>query len=582
MLRAPVWFHSHPVEFAMTIRAAVALAVGLWAVGLAAADPPRPPIAFQTQSVSRLLADAKELIRQAGGPEYGEKAVRVLEEQLKNQLGERGLEGLDINRPLAGYLLFRDAFEDTRLVLAAPVTGEKEFVTLLGRLTDAPPRPVAGQRGLYRLEGPGNEGADRKRASHLRFVDGWAYLTLNDGEPTPVQDLVPPRELYDPTDANLASLRLFPGRLPEKLVKAALEQIDQRADEVKMLGGALPGGVNPAGSVDELAKLLRRGVKTAVREVDEVRVSIGLAPGASEIGVELTVFPKAGSPLARAVRELPPTTNRFAGLLTPDTTLSVLSGLPRIREFRDLQAASFNPLEALLAQAPPELPDALKTVVSEAVKGMTRTLKDTGRDVDAAVVLYGPDAGGQFTLLVASSFDDPTGVDKAVRQLAEDRVFGQFLRLDAAKAGKATIHQLQLAELIPDGEDRKELRQVFGEKPQCYVALAPDAVFVTFGSQALNKIKEAVAANAGPAAGLDVSWNGERFGKLLAALSPEGAKVFARQMGPEDRLTSLLRITSSGGETFRLQLGVSVTGLVRAVVVGIGEFVPKLGAEPGP
>src|SRR6185503_7384912 len=105
------------------MRFRLTLAALLLGAGLASAEPPKPAVVVQAKPVSRLLGEVREMARQVGGPNGGERLVKEFEQSLKDALGEEGFEGLDINRPLAAYAVLKEKPEDCRLVLVIPVTG---------------------------------------------------------------------------------------------------------------------------------------------------------------------------------------------------------------------------------------------------------------------------------------------------------------------------------------------------------------------------------------------------------------------------------------------------------------------------
>ncbi len=566
----------------MSARAVLALVATLFWTGIVTAEPPKPPVVLQISPASRLLTEFRELIRQVGGPARGERAVMRFEEQLKERLGEQGLEGLDINRPLAGYAVLKEKSKDSGFVLAVPVTGEKEFLGLLTRLEVARPVPVKDKPGLYTIEDfPGEELGITKR-SHLRFVDGWAYLTFNDGEPTAAKDLVPVGELIDNTDPGLVTLRVFPARVPEKLLKAQLDELDKAVTEMKMaFGGNEPIFNVVLAFADNFPKLARRVAETGVKEANEARVSLGFDAATGEIAAEMTVFPKAGSPLAKVVAARVPTTNRFAGLHSPDAVVSLLARVPRIKEMRELGASIFDTTDKALQQFAPDFPAALKSATSEALKGMSRTFRATDNEVDAAVALHGPNKAGQFTFLLAVSFDDPARVEKALRAAAQDPAFAKEFTLDVAKVGGVSLHKVPLHELFSeDNEESGAVAKLFGEKAPGYVAFGKDVVYAGFGPEALERVKGAIAAKPGPAPVVDATVNPGRLHKLLAADSSdtgqEFAKRFAEQFGTADQSANLFRVTVTGGETLRLKVATNARTLLRLVAWSIGP----LGVEP--
>src|SRR5262249_7728111 len=159
-----------------------------------------------------------------GGTAQGDELVKQFEQSIKDVLGEKGFEGLDINRPIAAYSILQDKLEDASLVLVVPVLNEKDFIGFLERL-NIKAEAVKDKKGLYTLE-PEN-GAFFPKTSHLQFTDGgWAHLTLNTGEPTDPKNLIGVGDLLDNADTSLFSLKLYPGRVPEKLLATLLEELD--------------------------------------------------------------------------------------------------------------------------------------------------------------------------------------------------------------------------------------------------------------------------------------------------------------------------------------------------------------------
>src|SRR4051794_17032598 len=99
-----------------------------------AADP--PPVVFQTQPVGRLLDDARAAMALLGG----ERAVKEINDSLKRTFGDKGLDGLDLNRPLIGYVLIPTNPEESIAVTAFPVTTDQEFLALCERLNGSKPK----------------------------------------------------------------------------------------------------------------------------------------------------------------------------------------------------------------------------------------------------------------------------------------------------------------------------------------------------------------------------------------------------------------------------------------------------------
>src|SRR5688572_3286799 len=104
-----------------------------------------PAVVFQTQPVARVLDDARAAIRLVAG----EEAVKSFNDEIKAKLGEKGFDGLDITRPVVGYVDVSADLLGTVAVVAFPVSGEKEFLAFCERWNKSPPKAQA--RGLYDL-----------------------------------------------------------------------------------------------------------------------------------------------------------------------------------------------------------------------------------------------------------------------------------------------------------------------------------------------------------------------------------------------------------------------------------------------
>jgi hypothetical protein len=554
----------------MSARLTLALAALFTFAGLASAEPPAPAVVVQVKPVSRLMTEFKEMMRQVGGPTLGEGLVKDFERDLKRSLGELGFEGLDLNRPLAAYVVLKEKAEDASLVLVVPATGEKEFVAFLERMKITT-EPVKDKQGLYTVAIPEDL---FPKDSHLRFTDGgWAYITFNDGDATDAKNLVPVADLFNNADPALVVAKLYPGRVPPKLLAGLLDQLDQTANGLK---GFLGGGNDPDAKLmgaflEQGPKLVRRYGETALKEVDEVGVKFGFDPMTGDTVTELSLVPKAGTPLAKELAAIPATTNRFAGLVPKDAVAGVVLKAPLFAgELREIVAALIEAAQAGLKME--AIPEKLKTVVDEAAKGFVRSVK--AGNLDAAFALAGPDKAGKFTLVAGLSFDDPSGVEKALRDAAKDADFGKEFEFDAAKAGGVGIHKVPLTRLLPD-DVLRDFARVFGDKPPAYVAFAKDAVFLGFGPGALNAVTAALEAKPGPAPAVDVTWNSGRIVKLATAIDEKAGAEAAKHLGIDDKAVSAFRLTVEGGQTLKVKATLNVRYLPKLLIVGEsaqGEF----------
>ncbi|MFO0825526.1 MAG: hypothetical protein U0792_20800 [Gemmataceae bacterium] len=544
-------------RFVYAVAAVFALA------GVATAQPPSPAVVVQTKPISRLLTDFKEILRQIGGPEQGMKMVKDFENDLKRSLGEQGFEGLDINRPIAAYAVLKDRPEDCGLVLVVPVTTEKEFLAFLER-SGIKTEAVKDKKGVFTLD---MHDHTFPKDSHVRFNDnGWAYLTLNDGEPTDAKNLVAVGDLLDNTDQSLASVKVFPGRIPAKLVAKLLDELDQTANTLKMFFAAGPGGEAKVLSalLEQGPKLLRRYAETGIKEANEIGAKVSFDAMNGDIIVDAALVPKPGTDLAKEIAAIKPTTNRFAGLVTKDAAVSVLFKAPLFaKELREIGGAIFEGIEKELKGG--DVPEKLRPIVVEGLKGIGRTVKSD--DLDAAFVIHGPNADGKITMVAAMSLNDAAAIEKAVRALGKDSDFSKDFEFDVAKVGDVGIHKVPLTRLLPEGNPERRAK-IFGEKPVGAVAFAKDAVFLAFGAEAVDRVKAALEAKPTAAPAFDVTVNAGRLHKLVAGVDPKDGETFAKYMGKADKNLAAVRLTIDGGTKLTGKLTLNTQVVPRVFLLG--------------
>lgn len=566
------------------VRLAVALAVAL-ATGSAAtaAEPPKPAIVVQVKPVSRLLTDYKEMLRQIGGPTEGDRLVKGFETSIKDKLGDNGFEGLDINRPIAAYSVLKEKAEDCSLTLVVPVLGEKEFIGFLERI-HVKAEAVKDKKGLYTLDVEGG-GFLIPNHSHLRFSDnGWAYIGVNEKEPTEPKEFVAIGDLLDNADQSLFSVKLFPGRVPPKLIAGFLDEMDNSANGVKGFIGAAIEKKHLAKLattfLTEGPKLVRRYGETGLKEATEVGVRFSFDIASGDTVTDLTVTPKAGSAFAKELAAKPATNNRFANFIPKDAvfgvTLKAPLFAPEIREIGGaLVEAGAEELKNLEG-----VPEKLRPVVDEGAKALLRSVK--AGNLDGAIALVGPDKGGKFTLLAGVSLDDTATIEKSLRDAAKDSALTKEFEFDAAKVGTVGVHKVPLGRLIPEGA-AGELAKVFGDKSPAYLAFAKDAIIVGYGPGALDAVKTALEAKPGAAPVIDLTLNANRLQKLVAAIDEKSGATIAKLLGTDDKPVSAFRVTVEGGATLKVKATVNLRYAPKLLEGVLGskaeaEFKP---ANPG-
>ncbi len=545
------------MRYALVLAATALLAPS----NLRAADP---PITFQTHPLDRVLDE----LRGAADLVGGEKAVKAVNKKIKDTFGEKGFDGLDITRPVVGYVILAPKPEDITAVIALPVTGEKEFLALCDRTNSDKHKDLG--KGLYQLPP-----LDPRYKARLRFVEGYAYLAYG-FNPEPALDLkaiVPALKLYDPAERAVVMARLHFDRITPE-VKLALPTL---LKEVKKTIFEGPGVgqqerliLDPIEqAIDKLAIryfLLLGGADTAT-----LRLSIDMP--SSDVVVEATLVPKPGTELAKQIAARKPTGNRFGDLLTADTAVGFKTRLPFFND--ELREAGVKALEAGQKQLGNGAGVNGKDTVDELFKGLIRTVKSGEVDIVAGV--RGPDKDGHFSFVGAFAFDDPAALEKEFRKMVEKEAPADEqdrIKWDADKFEKVNIHTYKFP-----GQGFLDPSKVFGaDKCTLAFAFAPKGIFIVLGPDAVATMKGALAVKPSDSPVLDVVLNPARMAKFAEKFDPTAGADVERRVGKEDKPVSVASLRVTGGNELTVRLGLNLRILGRAAVVD--ELEDKPPAEP--
>lgn len=520
-----------------------------------------PPIVFQVQPAGRLLGDVRSVVKMVGG----ENAVNEFNDKLKEHLGEKEFEGLDLVRPILGYVVLDGELEDVVAVLAVPVTGEKEFLDLMERFNIA--KPKSEEKGLYEIPISDAEGEEKGKVL-MRFEAQHAYIAIGKDPKAALnpKTLVPPSKLFDPTEKSLASVKVHFDRLPKEIreqITEGLKGIKTKLDDLHLPADAS----EPARkAVDELINLGNR-YADLLQDAETAAARVLLDINTGEAAIEIGLTGKQGSKLAKSIAARLPSTNKFAGLITPDTALGLKLQLPLFA--KEIQNAAVIGLEAGQKTLPENAPPQFKALINETFKGLTRTVNDG--EFDLAVSLRGPDKNGLYTVVGAVAFEDPSGLEKELRTLFKTELppmYRTFFNLDVAKVGKTNIHQVKVGGFLPP-----EVQKIFGEEASVTFAFAPNGIFIAFGPDAVNTLKAALEVKKGPSPVFEIMVNPNRVGKLLVAAI---GKDVPMELSNQDKLFSALALSIEGGKELRFRLSTNLK-----LFEGVGSFAaPAFGAKP--
>lgn len=500
-----------------------------------------PPITFQTHSLDRVLGELRTAANFVGG----ERAIKALNDSIKELLGEKGFEGVDLTKPVVGYVILAPQPEDVTAVVALPVTDEKAFLALCDRANRDKHKDLGN--GLYQL--PPLDPAYKAR---LRFHDGYAYIAYG-AKPEPALDpkaIVPVGKLYEPAENAVLAGKLHFDRLTPD-VKAALVSVllDWKKEALAKIE---PEQAVLKPLVAELEKLARRYL-LLLGGADTAALRVSLDPATADVVVETTLTPKPNTELAKQIAARAPGKNRFAGLVTPDTVAGFYYSAPLFAE--EIRTGYAALIEQQSKDLLPNVPGVAKATVEELFKGQARSLK--AGEFDMAVAVRGPDKDGLFRAAAAISFDDPAALEKAFKKHMETdgppEAFGAF-KWNADRAGTVDVHTFKINGFVLPPQAK-----LFGDDHTVAFAFAPKGVFVTFGPDAVGTLKDALKLKPVEAPALEVVVNPAKVA-VLVEKGGGSALDIERWLGKEDKLlpATSLRVTSGKELSVRYALGLKL------------------------
>jgi hypothetical protein len=525
----------------------------LLAAALLAAPPAAvaadPPVVFQTQPPGRLLDDLRATIQALAG----DREVKEFDRWVKESLGEKGFDGLDLTRPAGGYVAVPADPTKAVAVLALPVTSEDAFVGFCERWNRSKPKGLGG--GVYELPS-----LDPALAARARVADGYAYVATAakgvDLAKAVGADLVPFAKFYDPGEAAPFAARVFFDRLPKGLREQALAGLWVARTVAAM---QLPPGLADEGkaALEQFGRLTTRYIELS-KGAKEAVLRANLDPATGEVRAELTLTAADGSPLAGDIAGRKPTTNAFAGLLTPDVVTGFRTRLPLFtEEIRNAAVIGLELAKKEAANANFLAPPPARPLLKEFFDGAIRTAK-TG-EADVAGVIRGPDPNGFYTAVGAAAFVDPSGVEKELKKLIgreAEPEFTDLIKWDAEKAGEVGIHVFGFGKW--NEEPGRDLRPVFGPDAVVAVAFAPRAVVAAVGPDAVAAVKGVLALKPAAAPVVDVVVNPAKLARMVGAVDEVGAGEVARAWGKEDKGLSVLSVGVAGGTELKVTLGLNL------------------------
>jgi hypothetical protein len=507
------------------------------AVCAGAVAPARAQVAVvAVKSIDALRADVRYVLGMAGQ----EERARQLDELIKSLTGEKGLAGLDTQRPFGAYVnLPAKLGMNPPAVAFLPVTKEEDLLGLLDTLGIPVSKPENGVRGI---DLPGGQKA------YFRFAHRYVYVSdtaanLGGNLPDPAK-LFQPDRLKD----NLLTAALRFDEVPKHQKQLLLSLIDtQIAAEQERKPGESD---NEYQSRLAATKLARDVLGSLVEESGALTFDLRIDQKANRIAFDLALVPKAGTVLAGRFRTFTAGRSPFQGLLA-DAAAGLVVHVPVADELRRelVQLFTRGVEEGLKNEKDPQR----RALAKKLHAALLPTLEAGVIDFGAA--LLGPRGDDKkFVGVLGVKVAEGKKLEEVFLELvkllpAEEK--GR-VKLAQAEAGGVKVHVIQAGKSLPDAQAEK----VFG--PFHFVlAFRDDVLLVTMGEHGLEVMKETIAALDRPAAGAAPPVQLELAVARVALLNLEERERIEQALakafpgGPQGR--DRVRVTLQGGDALRLR-----------------------------
>jgi hypothetical protein len=519
--------------------AILAAAITAWPVAARdkpANKPAKPTLVIRIGSIDSLLADAHYLAKLAGKGEQAEQA----EKMLKSMGGDgKGLAGVDTTKPMGLYGYLGPGGIDSQAVVLLPIADEKAF---LDKLESFGLKAEKGEGDLWKLD------FDKiPFPIYFRFANEYVYVTVRDQEVLEKGKLLDPATVLAGSGTVSAVVNL--DGIPKELKEMALAQTELQLANAKEKD--MPKDKDAPGETKAQKAFRQAVLDEAFHRVKELLNDGGPLAARLEIdrkGGELTLTASlAGKPdtkLAEGIAQLGKVTSIGAGTVRPDAAMSIQIDVALPNSLREAIGPVIE--EGLQQASEKQTDEATRKVAESVIKAIAPTLKMG--ELDAGASLSGPDSAGLYTLIGVAKIKDGKTLEAALKDAVKEspnKAKGS-LSIDFAKVGDINIHKA-----VPDKVD-EGTRNTLGDGA-VYFAFRENAVIVAAGPGALDAIKTAATASAGPGKILQIDIAASRVAtaKHMAAEHKEAPAIAKRVFKGGD---DTIRIVFEGGDTLKLSL----------------------------
>src|SRR5258708_18053581 len=277
----------------------------------------KPGVVVRIRPIGELLEDIKFLAKVNQLGDQGDQ----LEGIVKAMVGDKGLEGIDMKRPLGLYGDVGAAGIDSTVVVLVPVTDEKAILALLENVNI---KADKGEGDVYTIQ------IEKVPVPvYLKFANKYAYITAQDKSALDNDKMLKPGDVFPEGKAPALSVTARIDKIPDGLKKILLAQVEMGVAKEKNKKQPNETKEQEAGRLQAMDQV-RNGINSFVKDGGPVSFEVDVDRKTEDLSLQVSFAGKPHSELAKAIANLGSIKSLFAGLHQANSAVSgsVYSLLP--------------------------------------------------------------------------------------------------------------------------------------------------------------------------------------------------------------------------------------------------------------
>jgi hypothetical protein len=507
-----------------------------------AAEPSTATLVVRVKSIDGLFADAKYLAGLAG---QAEQATQ-LEKMIPAFVGPKGLAGtgLDTSRPWGMYAILKPELPTSPVVVLIPVAEEKAFVASLemfaGFVPGANVSIAKGDDGLYTVKSPA-----APFEAYFTVADGYAYITALRKDAISKANRLAAAKMLAGDDKTVLDVTARLDTVDPQFKQMALGQFENQIAAAKERKSPHETPAQTKLKM-EVIDYLAGQVRSFLTDAQALQFRVSLDRANDDASAELSLTAKSGSPLAQQIAAAGLRPSRFGAWSGAAGQATLNVSVPEV-----LRTAVAEALEEGFKEAQNRQKDTNKKNLAQRLHDVLAPTVKAG-ELDAFVVLVGPNGDGKYTLAGGIKLRDATNVEQMLRDLAPmipDPKAKEAIRFDAETIDGVKIHQIKPYDLDA------EARRIFGDAPTALVAFPADAQVAAFGPEAGEALKRILASRGKTAGPFHVEGSIRRLAALDKDKGMQAKQIAHTAFGPDPK-TDIFSASIDGGAALKVRASI--------------------------